>query len=110
MVEKIMGDMAFQFLRAGLEVASLRQQVISNNIANVNNPDFQPLKVEFESLMTNNTAASIPKPHVTIKSNVKEVSIDQEMVNLSQNTVQYQALLKQLNGKLELLNSAINGR
>ena len=51
MLEQIMNSPNFDYLSRGLEAANLRQEVISNNIANVNTPHFKRSAVNFEDLL-----------------------------------------------------------
>ncbi|MCL5676934.1 MAG: flagellar basal body rod protein FlgB [Firmicutes bacterium] len=48
---QIFDSRAMTALERGLDAASLRQQVISNNLANVNTPGFKASHVRFESLL-----------------------------------------------------------
>ncbi len=51
MLEQIMNSSNFNYLGRGLAAANLRQEVISNNIANVNTPNFKKSDVVFEELL-----------------------------------------------------------
>lgn len=113
-----MGSPAFQLLKSALDAASMRHQVTTNNIANSSTENFQPLKVSFEEQLRNEISASGGtltadtakriSPQVEVDAEQSGVSIDQEMVKLSQNFIHYQALLKALTGKIEMTNLAIN--
>ena len=46
----------FDYLSRGLEAANLRQEVISNNIANVNTPHFKRSAVNFEDLLASSAS------------------------------------------------------
>ncbi len=50
MIENI-GGVTAQLVNLALDVSSLRQQVISHNIANTNTPGYQPQKVSFENFL-----------------------------------------------------------
>ena len=107
-----------------MDVASLRQQVIANNISNVNTPGFAPSKVNFEDELKQCMAAkndpdgfqvvadfsdsdlgvqgaasdeSQVQPAV-IKSG-KSVDINQEMVDLAKNGIVFEALTAQASGR-----------
>jgi flagellar basal-body rod protein FlgB len=108
-----------QMLKVALDGASLRQQVIANNIANSNTENYQALQVTFEdelrqamSTSGDLSASDIAQvtPHVEADPNsYGGVSIDQQMVQMSKNFIHYQALLKALNGRIELTNLALTG-
>lgn len=48
---RIFGSRTFTALQRSLDAASLRQQVISNNLANANTPGYKASHVVFESLL-----------------------------------------------------------
>ncbi len=51
MLEQMMNSPTMEYMTRGLHASSLRQEVISNNIANVNTPNFKRSTVEFEDLL-----------------------------------------------------------
>ena len=51
MLEQILNAPNFDYLSRGLEAANMRHEVISNNIANVNTPNFKRSAVNFEDLL-----------------------------------------------------------
>lgn len=51
MLEQIMNASNFDYLGRGLAAATMRHEVISNNIANVNTPNFKRSAVNFEDLL-----------------------------------------------------------
>lgn len=125
---------SIKYLENGLEAASLRQEVISNNIANVETPGFKKSVVAFESLLEDALRKEqiskylhkthdnhlpgkfkLPEPKlVTIKNtsmrnDLNNVDIDEEMALLAKNTIMFQALSEQLNNKFSGLKMVING-
>ncbi|MBC7380675.1 MAG: flagellar basal body protein [Burkholderiaceae bacterium] len=110
---------AFQFLQLALDAASLRQQAITSNIANVKTVGYQALRVSFEDRLRSEMSsasgrdklsdASLGRLRPEMEADPQGViAVDQQMALLNQNDVQYQALLKVLAGKLELASLAIN--
>ena len=111
----------FQLLQMALDAAGLRQQAIASNIANAGTAGYQPLRVSFEDRLQSELS-SMPSSHPLSEAALNRlrpeietdttatsgVALDQQMALLSQNNVQYQALLKLLNGKFELASMAIN--
>lgn len=122
--EKITMDL----VQLALNVSSLKQQVISNNIANSNTVGYKPLKVDFDKQLQNlsvtlsnrtdpNSVSSMIKtlqPQVVVDKELdqlgdKSVRLDQEMANMTENAVHYQALIESVTKKMSLLRLAING-
>ncbi|MEH7273614.1 flagellar basal body rod protein FlgB [Neobacillus vireti] len=116
-----------------LDASSLRQKSISNNIANVNTPNFKPTKVSFEELLQkevkskfigNTTNAKhfqigetsrLPSPRLKQENTVFQnsgngVDLDYEMTKLSENTIWYQSLTYGLNEEFNLLKTSIRAR
>ena len=110
---------AFQFLQLALDAASLRQQAIASNIANVKTVGYQALRVSFEDRLRSEMSSASGRDKLSDASLGRlgpqmeadpqgVIAVDQQMALLNQNDVQYQALLKVLAGKLELASLAIN--
>ena len=51
MLESIVNGPAIDYMQRGMAAANLRQEVISNNVANVNTPRFKKSDVVFEELL-----------------------------------------------------------
>lgn len=126
-----------QILERSLDAASLRQKVLSNNIANVDTPNFKRSDISFESALQaslNQDTSSIrgfrtdsrhipigppsfneiraeiiAEPSSTVNNNGNNVDIDSEMTQLAVNQIKYNALIQDLNGYLARLRSAIQG-
>lgn len=47
----LLGGVSFQRLEGAIKASSLRQQVLANNIANVDTPNFKRSDVQFEELL-----------------------------------------------------------
>ena len=116
-----------------LDVSELRNEVISNNIANVDTPGFKRSDVNFESILndainSNKLAGFVTdKNHIPINSasieNIEpqivqdnstsmrldgnNVDIDVEMSNLAKNQLYYDALAQRVSGELNSLLTAI---
>ncbi|MGG3842380.1 flagellar basal body rod protein FlgB [Anoxybacillus kestanbolensis] len=117
----------FQILEQGLNYSSLKQKVIANNIANVDTPNFQAKDVQFrtefhQALQAYRTdprhfefKGSTNKFFMTTKNdlvynhNKNNVDLDQEMSDLAQNQIYYNALVERLNGKFNSLKTVIKG-
>jgi flagellar basal-body rod protein FlgB len=110
-------------LSLALDAAGMRQQAIAHNIANANTPGYQRISVSFESRldalrdgrgnMGTPSLASLAdfRPSFEYAAPLEagsSVSLDQEMAQLSENTLHHQALLKALSKHLSLMSVAIN--
>lgn len=107
-----------------LDIASVRQQALAQNIANANTPGYVPYDVHFESqleqlrvkLRTGDTLNDfdIPTftPHfksVTLANGLPpKVALDMEAAKLAENVLQFQAVAKAYSHMSNLLSIAIN--
>lgn len=125
-------------LQGGLNASWLRNEVISNNIANVDTPGFKASHVKFEDLVAEavNPEAGNLKMAVTDENHIpaagsnaideiepevitdettttrldgNNVNIDNEMVELAKNSINYYATVSKINSEFRKLNSAISG-
>src|SRR5213075_2183060 len=111
-------------LALALDAASLRQQAISANVANHATPGFGTLKLDFESQMEDARRALDSKGRLDASSlaNVQlqlapaldangqpvRVQIDEQMADMAQNAVHYQALARGLSRHYSILSSAVS--
>lgn len=122
-------------LQKGLNASWLRNEVVSNNIANVDTPGFKASRVRFEEYMAEaagtenglNMAVTddrhIPANASTIENIEPEVftdkttsarmdgnnvNIENEMVELAKNSIEYYATVSKINSEFRKLNTAIN--
>ncbi len=124
-----MRDISYNLIKKGLDMSSLRQKTISNNIANINTPGYKVNKVEFEELLQTAKNVRMEKTHdrhfgikdiddidlkvkkrntTMLNDNGNNVDIDLEMTELSANEIYYNVLIRQVNSKLSSLNYVIN--
>jgi flagellar basal-body rod protein FlgB len=132
MLNKIEGKTAV--LEKALDAAWMRNEVISNNIANVNTPGFKKSFVSFEDQMASaasmfqigstqkdskflpigNDIRSIPAPEVmqmsftSVRKDGNNVDVDVEMAELAKNTIKYNALISQISRQFNSIKTAIN--
>ena len=124
----------FNYLGRGLAAANLRQEVISNNIANVNTPNFKKSDVVFEELlakeigmddsgrlplvrthdrhlpvgMIGGAKASIQEDDTTtMRVDNNNVDIDIEMASLAKNQLYYNAMASSLGGYMSRVKNVI---
>ncbi|WP_442853204.1 flagellar basal body rod protein FlgB [Bacillus sp. EB01] len=123
-------------LHSALNASSMRQNVISNNIANAETPGFKSKSVVFEDILkqklNNQTnfvgnrsdsrhviignSSGIPQPFAvenrgtTMQNNENNVDLDEQMSSLSKNALWYNTLTSQLSSEFQKLSIAIKGR
>ncbi|MDA0910471.1 MAG: flagellar basal body protein [Proteobacteria bacterium] len=114
-------DVTLCLLQRMLDVDELKQQVISNNIANTNIPGFQPQRVSFDKSLaaiaaslqsgssTDEPLNMINHSGIDIEEATTQTSLDQQMLLMNQTSVEYQSLAKAAQQKYSLLSIAING-
>lgn len=128
-IEKLLfGKPSFNEAKTALDSGATRQKVIASNIANANTAGYQAQQVRFEELLpemkgkaplTKTNAAHLPShtdapPPARIEprdtgafNGINDVEIEQEMVELSQNAVHYQAIAQLVAGRYRALLEAI---
>ncbi len=129
----LFSDNAIQAAKMALDGLSLRQQIISRNIANIDTPGYRAQEVEFESALqralrsngqvqmavtnSGHLAASSNKTFYQVKAQAggtaradeNNVDIDTELLNMSETGIQYQAVSQELSKKLLLLKTIASG-
>ncbi|QTM99408.1 flagellar basal body rod protein FlgB [Sediminibacillus dalangtanensis] len=120
-------------LEKSLDYASLKNQTISNNIANADTPGYKAQQVAFKDVLnsemnngfqTKRTDARhidfgsdtaqqsfriVSNTNTTYNHNGNNVDIDKEMTELAKNQIYYQGLVDRLNGKFSSLQTVIKG-
>ena len=115
-----------QSLSLALDEASLRQQAISSNIANVNTPGFKRLDVSssFESAfksalsdLSSGGSPSMPTGSITqsavqgpARPDGNTVQIENEMLGLAQNGARYEFASEMLANSFHGIKAAITGQ
>jgi len=125
-VSALFSTPSVQSLSLALNEASLRQQAISSNIANVNTPGFKRLDVSssFESafkdalstLGNGQSLDSLPKGTIATAPNQgparpdgNTVQIEGEVLGLAQNSARYEFASEMLANSFHGMKSAISG-
>lgn len=120
-------------LEKALDYSTQRQKVISNNIANVDTPNYKAQDVSFKNLLSNEmnsqlTANRTNEKHfeftsgrsknssfITTKNdtaynhNGNNVDIDKEMASLAENQIYYNAITQRISGKFNTLKTVVKG-
>lgn len=134
---KLLNGAGFRTLESAVHSAELRQQVISDNVANVDTPNFKRSEVLFEDLLTEaigtnqgsisgfrtnakhipiGQSSEVPAPIVatdetsSINNNGNNVDIDREMSLLAKNQLVYNLYIQQVNHDVSMMRTAIDGR
>lgn len=128
-------DTTTQLLQKVLDLRSKNQQVISANIANAETPGYAAQSFAFEDQLKNAlsenglrsvstqpnhipltpthldqvTGTMSTKKDATGIGDQNSVSVDQEMIKLSENQILYETAITMLNKKLSLIKYAANG-
>jgi flagellar basal-body rod protein FlgB len=113
----------------------MRNQVISDNVANVDTPGFKASKVAFEDALKDALDDNVLKGKVTnikhipigtssvgnvqpqvlqsqntsMRMDGNNVDIDLEMADLAKTTIAYNAVIQKMTKEFQMLRSAING-
>jgi len=115
-------DLTDLVLERGLQGANLRQQILSNNLANANTAGFKRSDVDFESSLAGALAARdrdasvanvafAPQTDTTsaMSADGNNVDVDQELSSLTENSVEYQALAAIMRSRLQTIQTAMGG-
>ena len=130
-------DKSFQrvdVFKKTLDASWLKNEAISNNLANVNTPGYKRQVVNFENILKDHlnlgdevTMSRTHEGHMStsgpigLEARVEEVrdtsfrtdknnvNVDVEMSELAKNQIKYSALTEQLNGQLTRLKLSIKG-
>ena len=135
MLDQIMRSPTFDYMERGLSAANLRHEVISDNLANVNTPNFKRSEVVFEELLAKElygdddkgklqlvrthdkhlpfkkferAGARVERDDATVmRVDNNNVDIDMEMASLAKNQLWYNAMTRQLSGHISKIKSVM---
>jgi flagellar basal-body rod protein FlgB len=107
-------------LERALSGASLRQQAIAQNIANVNTPGYRRQDVDFQSALhaawdEGETSVARVSPSVAadqsavMRADGSSVDIDNEAASQAENGLQYEAITSVMKVRTTILRTAIGG-
>ncbi|WP_099158091.1 flagellar basal body rod protein FlgB [Virgibacillus ndiopensis] len=123
----------FQTLEKSLDYATAKNRTISNNIANVDTPNYKAKDVVFKNVLNDAISSSIEAKRTNTKHiafdnesmqhsyriisknntmynhNGNNVDVDKEMSELAKNQIYYQGLVDRINGKFSSLQTVIRG-
>lgn len=117
-------------LESALNATAARQNVISQNIANVDTPFYKAKEVVFKHELEKAISIQAKKTHqnhiefkynnksdyviksknnTVMNNNGNNVDIDKEMALLAENQILYNALIERLNGKFNAIKTVARG-
>src|SRR5690625_5561317 len=123
-------DSTMKLLEKSIDFSSVKNNVISNNIANIDTPNYRAKNVLFKDVLHNNMQSLQAKRtnekhrpfseqlnHYRIVTdnnyvynhNGNNVDIDKEMAELAKNQIYYQSVVDRLNGKFNVLQTVVRG-
>lgn len=137
MLEQIMNSPTMDYLGRGLQAATMRHEVISNNIANVNTPNFKKSEVVFESLLAKELGLDSKGKLAMVRTNDKHlpmapeggataqihqvtttsmrtdnnnVDIDVEMASMAKNQLYYNAMARNIGGYITKMKDVLTSK
>lgn len=108
------------FLQAGIKAESLRQQTITNNVANLHTPGYRRLDVKFEELLAaaldsrgsanlDDIRPEIYQPlNTPVQANGNDVNLETEVGEMVKNTLRHKLFVRLLVRKYQAMEAAIN--
>ena len=112
----MIGDATSTALHAALSGLAQRQRVTADNIANIQTPGFLAGRVDFESSLRSAVASgerpsinggSIARSLEPTNVNGNNVNLDMETVTATETGLRYQLALNALDGKYNVLRTAL---
>ena len=116
-----LGNKNFSLLGKMLGLHSMRHKVISQNVANVNTPNYRRREFRFDSALRkamedgssqayNSVQGWVNRPNNTpVRNNGNNVDIDQEMFALGENASFYEIYSQLYQKKSQMVKAAIRG-
>lgn len=118
-------------LENGLSYATLKNKAITQNIGNVDTPNYKTKEVSFQDVFNEAKESSISayrtdarhydfsveigtsgvysNKNFRARPNGNAVNMDAEQAKLAENTIYYNALIERLNSKFSTLNTVVKG-
>ena len=107
-------------LEAALRGASLRQTLLTSNLANVNTPGYQRKDVDFHATLREAQQTGAPPEEVAfspvtdtqrvVRADGSGVDADTEAAALAENALEYQALVQVAGARTHILQTAMGVR
>ncbi len=107
-------------LETALRGASLRQELLTNNLANINTPGYQRQDVDFHAALQAAQAQDhdpsavefrpSTDPTRTVRADGSGLDADQEAAALAKNSLEYQALVQVMSARTSIMQIAMGVR
>ena len=108
-------------LQSAISGASLRQQLLSNNLANAETPGYQRQDVDFHQQLAQAMQTGDPNAidsvqftpqtdRQTMRADGNGVDVDTESAEMAKNALEYQALVAVAKSRIEIIQSAMGTR
>jgi flagellar basal-body rod protein FlgB len=105
-------------LQHAISGASMRHELLANNLANAETPGFQPSDVDFHTTLAQamktgeaagiqNTTFQPERENQTLRADGNGVDVDVESANLAKNSLEYDALISIARARIGILKSAM---
>ena len=119
-------------LQKGLEASSMRQQVLSNNVANIDTPSFKRSDVDFQTVLgtvlgeksgalslkltaqkhipgldVGGAGGIVTDQSTSLRNDGNNVDVDKEMTNVAENGLYYNSLTSAISSQLGLLRMVL---
>jgi flagellar basal-body rod protein FlgB len=108
------GSVSSVALNSALDALSARQRAIANNIANLQTPGYQSLRVRFEDSLRAAVSAGHGQARVTTSRSLEPTRLDGNNVNLDtevlsniDTNLRYQLATQAINGQFSSLRTAM---
>lgn len=109
-----------QLLTQAIEFTQQNHRVISQNLANVNTPNYQTRQLSFEEFLKTierpKTAQNQPvrfevglAEGLAVRADGNNVDLDSELANIKRNDLIFQTLTQLMGSKMDMMKSAIRG-
>lgn len=107
-------SVTFSALGSALDGLSLRQRAIADNIANINTPDYQAKRVQFEQALARAVDAGTGRASATVGESLEPTRLHGNNVNLDTETLssidtmlRYQFATQAVNGSFASVRTAL---
>lgn len=135
MLDPLGNEKNFGFLKTAMDAASMRHQLLSANLANIDTPGYKAKDIDFEAVLrdfsdaeamqpTRDANTGMPpaqplniknyliedSPSLTDRYDGNNVDLDQTMADLGVARSRYQLATQFMNRKARILNEVINSR
>jgi flagellar basal-body rod protein FlgB len=125
MIDKLFNDPTYAMSKAMLDVTTQRHEALAANIANVNTPGYH--RVDVSSTFTEELQKQFKAGHPdaasaranivatdptagSVRSDGNNVQLDQELLQMGSNEMQYETLTEFVSDSLAQLKTAIKGQ